>query len=203
MSIYSCEQLDFLRDQYVNLSRIDLTEAFNARFNCKKTVSQIVSTLKNHKITSGRTGHFKNGSRPWNDGVKGSITANATSFKKGQIPANAKPLGSERICPKDGYVLIKVAEKNPYTGAKTRYRHKHVYLWEKEFGAVPKGKVVTFLDGDKGNFSMENLVLTDRKHLCRYNKNRVNDLPTLLIPSMKKVVDIKLKVLELTNSREE
>lgn len=196
MNQYSVAQLAFLREGYKHFSLVELTVEFNKYFKTDKKVGQIRAATRNHKMLSGRTGHFSSGAAPWNTGTKGATGANSTSFKKGQTPVNQKPLGHERICKKDGYILIKVAEKNPYTGALTRYRHKHQVIWEQRHGPVPKGMVVTFLDGDKRNFCIDNLKLIDRSHLCRYNKNRVNDLPPSLIPTMKTVVDLKLKVHE-------
>lgn len=203
MNTYSDAQLAFLRDKYPTLSRIDLTAEFNKKFKTTKTVGQITSCLKNNKIRSGRSGHFGVDHSPWNTGTKGATVPNSTSFKKGSKPANLKPLGHERICQKDDYVLIKVAEPNPYTGAKTRYRHKHQVIWEQHNGPIPKGMLVTFLDGNKRNFAIENLQLVDRSHLCRYNKNRVCALPPELVPAMKQVVNLKLKVLALSKKTED
>jgi len=196
MNQYSVAQLAFLREGYKHFPLAELTAEFNKYFKTDKKVGQIRAATRNHKMLSGRTGQFRSGAAPWNTGTKGATSSNRTSFKKGQAPVNQKPLGHERICTKDDYVLIKVAEKNPYTGAPTRYRHKHVVIWEQQNGPVPKGYVVSFFDGNKRNFSPENLKLIDRSHLCRYNKNRVNDLPPSLIPAMKTVVDLKLKVHE-------
>lgn len=77
---------------------------------------QLSAFVKRHKIKSGRTGQFKGGHKAWNAGSKGMMKANKESFKKGNLPGNIKPLGSERIDSKDGFILIKIAEKNPYTG---------------------------------------------------------------------------------------
>jgi HNH endonuclease len=193
---YSNEQLLFLRESYKTMSRAELADAFNKKFNVNQSLSSIIACLKNHKIQSGRSGHFIKGNVSWNNGTKGLIKANSGTFKKGNQPANQKPLGHERICTKDGYALIKVAEANPYTGAKTRYRHKHQVVWEENHGPIPKGFIVTFRDGNKTNFDIGNLELIDRNHLCRYNFQRVNSLPSELIPTMKKVVNLKVKIME-------
>lgn len=136
------EQLAFLRAGYLQMSLQDLTPAFNGAFALEVTAAQIRGALRNHRITSGRTGRFGKGSVSWNLGVKGCMVKNRTSFQKGSTPPNRKPVGSERICSKQGFVLIKVAEPDPYTGFPTRYRHKHVHVWEQLHGPVPRGHVL-------------------------------------------------------------
>lgn len=164
----------------------DLTRAFNAQFGMDKTTQQIKRFTGNHGIRAGRTGHFKKGSKPWNAGTKGQglTGANVASFKRGNVPANRKQLGSERICTKDGFTLIKVAERDPHTGFPTRYKHKHVYIWEQTNGPVPEGMVVAFRDSDKLNIELDNLMLISRAELLRLNQHGYKDTPAELKPSV-------------------
>jgi hypothetical protein len=76
---------------------------------------------------TGRTGGFEPGHVPDNKGKKMPFNPGSarTQFKPGQTPANAKPLGHERVDAKDGYVYLLVAETNPHTGAGRRYVFKH------------------------------------------------------------------------------
>lgn len=190
-------QVRFLEKQFKTHTLPELTAAFNKKFGTSKKVSSIRAYVKNHGIKSGRTGHFSKGHKPWNDGTKGKgvCKPNSGTFKKGNVPARVKPLGHERICSKDDYVLIKVAEPNPYTGHKTRYRHKHVVLWEAKHGPVPPGHIVTFRDGDKRNFDDDNLVLVTRGQHGLYNKNRINrEFPPELVPIAKNIIDLKLNI---------
>ena len=39
-----------------------------------------------------------------------------------------------------------------------RWQLKQRYLWERRYGAIPDGFQICFLDGDRTNFSMGNLV---------------------------------------------
>jgi len=174
----------------------ELTVAFNKNFGLELKVTQVYGALKNHKFTSGRKGQFTKGHIPWNVDSKGKklTGANSGSFKKGQHCPNKKPLGHERICKKDGYVLVKVSEKNPHTASSERYKHKHIVIWESINGPVPKNHVVTFVDGDKGNFDKHNLKLIHRDLLCRFNQARVYGLPNELIPTMKNIVELKTKI---------
>lgn len=91
-----------------------------------------------------------------------------TQFKKGQLPANTKPLGHERFS-KDGYVEISIDEINPHTGASRRYVHKHRMRWVQENGPIPKGHVLKCLDGDKANTDPANWECLPRGMLPRLN----------------------------------
>jgi hypothetical protein len=180
---YRPEHLLFLRENYQIMNRNNLVVAFNNHFSLQLTKDQIVSTLKNHKITSGRNGHFPKGNKGWNVNTKGLTSRNKTSFKKGNKPKNLRPLGFERICPKDGFISIKISVENPYTRAKTRFKHKHVVIWEKEFGPVPKGMIVKFIDGNKLNCVPENLTCVSRSELLYLNRHRYHELPGEVKPS--------------------
>jgi len=182
---YTTEHLAFLREHYPQMNIVDLTWAFNIRFGLNKPVRHVRAATKNHRIRSGRNGRFEAGHKSWNKNTKGLTSANKTSFKKGSIPGNTKPLGSERICSKDGFVLVKVNEPNPYTDASTRYRHKHVVIWEAVNGPKPPGHVIKFLDGDKTNCDIDNLILLTRAELCYLNKNGYNELPDELKPTFR------------------
>ncbi|MHB8808940.1 MAG: hypothetical protein ACYC9M_02860 [Desulfobulbaceae bacterium] len=72
------EQLDFLRAGYRTMAIRELTAAFNAQFGEERTEKNLKTTLGNHRIAAGRSGHFEKGSQPWNKGVKGYMGANAT-----------------------------------------------------------------------------------------------------------------------------
>jgi hypothetical protein len=117
-----------------------------------------------NKWKSGRTGCFEKGSKPWNTGTKGVCKPNSGNFKKGQISWNKKPVGYERICSKDGYVLIKTAEPNVF-------ELKHRVIWEKENGPVPMNQVLAFKNQDKTDCRLDNLILMSRTDMVRYNQS--------------------------------
>lgn len=87
--------------------------------------------------------------------------AKHTMFKKGSIPANHRPVGSERLNV-DGYIEVKVAEPN-------KWRGKHRVIWEKAHGEVPKGYSVHFKNGNRQDFSLDNLALISRSDLMNQN----------------------------------
>lgn len=194
--LFTLDHVKFLRNNYKGQSITEMTVVFNAEFGTDMTRQQIKTAVKNRGITSGRTGCFLKGHISWNKGTKGLTIANKTSFKKRSVPPNLKPIGSERICSKDGYILIKVAEQNPHTGFPTRYKHKHVHIWEQDHGPVPDGMVVAFRDGDKRNIDPENLILVSRAELLRLNQYNYKDTPAKLKPSMLALVKLEVKIFD-------
>lgn len=173
---YTEAQSAFLKENCTMLRR-ELTEAFNHRFGTSLTLAAINSCCKRKGWFTGRDGKIEKGNKPWNSGTKGLIKANAGSFKPGQKPTNSKPLGHERVCSKDGFILVKIAEHDPYTNAKTRYRAKHQVVWEREHGEIPDNHAIRFKDGDKLNCVIDNLICVSLAVNLRMNQNRVQDLP--------------------------
>lgn len=107
----------------------------------------------------GKAFRFQKGQVPPNKGVKGVVYQGcvATQFKPGQRSANYKPVGSTRICSKDGYVLIKIAE------GMFQWRHLHRVVWERLNGPIPKGFLVSFIDRNPLNWKITNLTLITKK----------------------------------------
>ena len=118
--------------------------------------------------------------------------SNATSFKKGNRPHNHKPLWSERVG-KDGYIEMSVPERNPYTGFPTRFKHKHLWIWEQANGLKPKGTAVIFKDGDNRNLAIDNLLLVTRAELLTMNLHGYKDQPDELKPSVLALAKVEAK----------
>jgi len=173
---YSEEQKFFLKNNR-ELPRKELTQRFNEEFCTQKSQKAISTYCKRYGWLTGRDGRLQKGNSPWNTGTKGVCKPNSGSFLKGQQPHNFKPIGHERVCSKDGCILVKVAEINPYTGANTRYKYKQHIVWEKYFGAIPTGYVIRFKDGDKLNCHRDNLICISKSVNLRMNQNEVSKLP--------------------------
>lgn len=195
LRIYTEAQARFIRENYRGRSVQEMTVLFNDRFGENKTEQQIKTFVHNRGITSGRTGCFPKGHAPWNKGTKGQglTGANRGSFKKGDVPLNTKPLWTERVCPKDGYILMKVPERNPHTGCPTRYKAKHVWIWEQANGPVPKGMAVIFRDGDKTHCKLDNLMLVTRAELLNLNRHRYKEVPAELKPHVLALSTLQVK----------
>lgn len=198
LRIFTEDQLEFLREYYKVMCLRDLHAALNSRYRTTFTEDQIRTAVRNRKIASGRTGCFQKGSRPWNAGTKGrGLTGrNKTSFKKGNAPPNRKPIGSERI-DGDGYVWIKVEERDPYTGFPTRYKLKHAHVWEQKNGPIPPGKIVFFADNDKTNCDPENLILISRPELLILNQLNYRETPAELKPTVLTLARLKAKAFSM------
>ena len=190
------DQVAFLKITYKNHPFKETTRRLNEHFNITLKPGQVRWFCQNHGIRSGRSGQFKTGKKPWNIGTKGVMKPNSGNFKKGSIPPNLRPIGSERICKKDGFVLIKIREENPYTGHDTRFKHKHVHIYEQHHGPVPDGFVVAFIDGDKLNCEPDNLMLISRAELLRLNKHGYKDMPDELKPSIRALIKMETRMFE-------
>ena len=116
-------------------------------------------------MNTGRTGYFEKGNISYNKGRKGICAEGCkkTWFKKGHIPKNYRPIGSERIT-KDGYIEVKIADPN-------KWKLKHRVIWEQAKGKVPHGYAIIFKDGNKLNTDIDNLMLVSRKVLAVMNKS--------------------------------
>lgn len=161
----SKQQFEWVKRHYPLMPLVQLTGEFNRTFGSDKTVQQLRSLTKNHRIKSGRTGHFSKGQTSWNAGKKGwqaGGNAPKTQFKKGQIPLNHRPVGSERT-DKDGFVMVKVTE--PRT-----WRLKHIIEWEKHHGPVPDDHKIWFIDNDRSHCDISNLMLVTTAEHAIVNK---------------------------------
>lgn len=189
---YTKRQLNWLQKHYLTMTGKELAAAFNAKYGQSRTEDAIKGTLFRKGIRSGRTGRFDAGQVSWNKGKKGYMGANATSFKKGNLPHNHRPLWSERI-DKNGYIEMSVPERNPYTGFETRFKHKHVWLWEQAHGKKPKSTAVIFKDGNNRNFDLNNLLLVSRSELLSANLHGYKDQPEELKPVILNIAKIEAK----------
>lgn len=117
-----------------------------------------VNALKNEGFLKNS---FKKGLVPHNSGKKQTEflsaeaieRSKATRFKKGHTPHNSKYDGHERIS-KEGYVEVRISP-----GV---YILKHRKIWEAHYGAIPKGYIIVFKDGNKENCAIENLEMITR-----------------------------------------
>lgn len=195
--LFTKAQENFVRIEYKKYKIKSLTKIFNEQFNTVMTEKQIKSMVSRRKIHAGRNGCFKKGNKPWNADTKGQgLTGpNKGSFKKGTVPPNRKPMGFERIS-KDGFIEIKVDERNPYTGFSTRFKHKHRHVYEQNYGPIPDGMVVALKDSDPQNCDPDNLMLVSRTELLFMNGMQYSKAPELIKPSLAVVAKLKATVAE-------
>lgn len=151
--LYPEEIQRFIKENHVGNGPKDMMRLLNNIFGTSYTHMQMKAYYKNRHISSGLTGYFNKGNVPQNKGQKGYHSPGCEKgwFLKGNIPINHKPVGSERV-DVNGYTLIKTAEPNVWS-------LKHKIIWEEKNGKVPEGHVLTFLDGDKSNITLDNITL--------------------------------------------
>ena len=175
----------------------EIRQAFNERFGIVLTEGNIGNFKCRYKVKSGtHGGQFQKGQEAHNKGKKmpPEIYAKCkqTMFKKGQMPHNHKPVGSERINV-DGYVEVKT--KEPKT-----WRLKQRVLYEQYHGVkLQKSDVVIFLDGNRQNFEISNLVKMTRAELARYNQDHFYGDDSDINRCAVGIAKLKTKVGELRN----
>ena len=156
----------------------------SAEYEEKRRLFDIENLRKN------TTKRFKKGQTPWNKNVKAYMGANATSFKKGQLPHNTRNEGETRL-DKEGYVLVKIAHK--------KWIRKHRLIWEQAHGEIPKGYVIRIKDGNKENYSLDNMQLITQAENMRLNA--MQRFPTELKQAIRLLKKLKKKINEKQDSR--
>lgn len=167
------EQKQFVKDNVVN-SEKRLAELFNERFGTNythaamsnlKTRLGIRSGLVGGQFEKGMTSHNKG--KKWDDFMskESQLRSLQTCFKKGNIPKDHKPVGTECLRG-DGHIWVKVAEPN-------KWREKKKIVYEQAYGEIPKGHKLIFLDGNYQNIVPENLAIVTDGVQCILNKRHL------------------------------
>jgi hypothetical protein len=112
--------------------------------------------------------------------------------KKGKI-GEIKPIGSQSKL--SGYSIIKIAEMTNY---KKNWKYKHHVIWENAHGPIPDGQVITFVDGNRSNFDINNLLMVSRAERVMMNTLGINSAGPELFEAGLQVARLKL----LINKRE-
>lgn len=159
------EEKEYLASIVKGSTYKEITEKMNDKFEYNFSIEQTIGAMTRYKLTTGTGGYFKKGSTPWNKGLKGYMGANKTSFKKGTIPPNQVPIGTESIT-KGGYIKVKVGEPN-------KWKLKQRYVYEQYYGEIPKDYNVIFADRNIQNFDINNLVLVSKAEMLILNNNKL------------------------------
>lgn len=121
---------------------------------------------------------FQKGHVPDNKGKKMPYNANSarTRFKKGQIPPNTVPVGTE-VVDSYGYRKVKVSDGST---KQERWKYVHHQVWEAHHGEIPKGSIVVFKNGDSSDIRIENLeCITRAQHAIRNRDKYPEDIHRL------------------------
>lgn len=158
----------------------------------------------------GEATRFTKQTPGWNKGLKQKdymspemIEKTAkTRFKKGQDPHNSVVIGYERITV-DGYTEVKVRHLKNGDAKNKNFELKHRLIYEQNIGPIPKGMIVEFLDGNKQNFELSNLVLRTRKENMLQNSYSDNGIVKRFfrIKNPEIVEKIKQDIPEIINQK--
>lgn len=198
---YSEEEINFIKSIVKGRDTKTIANLVNEKFNLNLQPSQIQTFKNNHNLKSEIDTRFLKGHVPVNKGTKGICKANRTSFKKGNIPANRKPIGSERVDKRDGSILIKVQDGN----LTKNWMSKSRYVYEQAYGKIPKGYKVIFADKNNQNFDLDNLILVSSAEELIMNRRKLikNDKElTKTGAVIAKVIDKVNKINEKDNKNE-
>ena len=195
-SRYPQEVIDYVIESYpttrtsemakvLGISENKIHQLANSR-GIKKTKEYIREVHGKVVAIAGINNRFYKGQEPWNKGVKGKNNPpEHTLFKHGHLPANHKPVGWTRV-DGEGYHWMKIAE------GRNGWVMIHRLAWEMENGPIPEGKFLRFIDGNKDNWQVENLMLVDRESNMRLNT--IHRYPEEVKVAMKILSKLKRKI---------
>lgn len=156
-ALFPKEVFEFIMENYKGTGHSAMAKKLNEKFGTEYTASQIKAFYGNRKLDSGITGYFESGHVLANKGVKGFYAKGSEKgwFPKGHIPENKLPIGSV-LKKSDGYLWRKIGE------GRRDWKQEHILRWEEANGPIPKGFLITFLDGDRENVELSNLALISK-----------------------------------------
>jgi len=171
---------------------VSLSKVYNRAWSLgiKKDPVYLRSTQYPKGYLGGKASQFKLGHIPKNKGVKMPAElykmVKPTMFKKGNKPANTKPVGTINVRADSSgrlYQYIKIKDSH------WELLQRHV--WTQANGKIPTGSVVIFLDGNYLNCELSNLqVITRKENMAR---NTIQRFPAELQEIMKLTSKLKRK----------
>jgi hypothetical protein len=210
--VWSADEIEYLKKSYplvcgkIISKKLGITYSqmvYQARkLGLKKDYKFLLDSSKRLLEASINT-RFKKGCVAINKGKKQTEymsteaiqRAAATRFKKGSIPHNSLPVGSEVLRydkrSRKSYFMIKVE-------GCTKLVYKHVHIFETHWNLKLKpGENVVFKDGNTANFSIENLECITNVELMK--RNTIQRFPAELKTQMVKNSRLKKIIKKLEN----
>lgn len=189
------EHIRYIEENCKGTGPTEMAERLNREFGASYTARQIKAFYRNHGLNSGLTGRFEKGHVSYNKGKKGLKYPGSEKgwFREGHRPYNKTEIGTVRV-KTDGYLWKKVGE-----GSRD-WKQLHRLVWEEHFGEVPEGQRVTFLDGDKRNVSIDNLVLVDDTVNARLTTLKLRSSNPQMTQAAVTMLQITKKIKELEDS---
>lgn len=166
--IYTEEEIEFIKNNCYGRTRKQLIEAFTAKFGWSISEIQIKGQMRRFKLTTGHTGKFgDNGHYHRNTKLNPEAYKKAfpTMFKEGHEPPNKVEVGTE-VLRTDGFIKVKVAQPDKWV-------RKHVLVWEAANGPMPPKSCIMFLDRNRSNCDLSNLVVVSKSANRIINLNKM------------------------------
>jgi len=223
---YTKEQIAFLKQEYPNMTAKELTAAFNEKFtpqrslpsirhillhfgprkNSRKrgaksfyTAEQIAFLRDNYKTMTvpelqvAFNAEFKTDKKYW------AIVNIIKTYGIRRYRRRKLQVGDETLCRATGYITVKTDAPAHNMKTKRSYRYKHIVVWEDAYGPVPDGKYVRFIDGDKTNCALDNLVLVSCAEHGLLNQMNLTNLHPDLRATAINTARLQAKCIELEN----
>jgi hypothetical protein len=201
------KHIRFLKKIVPNTDYKIVTKLFNEKFRFNLSVENLRALCKRKNIHNGFTGVFSKGHIPHNKGIRGIYYPGCEKgwFKKNHVPWDYMPVGSERVRT-DGYVDVKISDTA--MPVQRRWKAKHVIIWEKKYGKVPEGHCLIFLDGNKLNIKLNNLMMITfqvRAVMCKlkyFTDDREKTKTNLRLAQLKVALANRKRELSARDGRE-
>lgn len=206
---YSQEQLDEIRQRYphektqviADSMSITVASIYNLAYKLglKKSAEYLLTPgcgrlLKGTR--NGIAGEFKKGHVPFNKGLKMPDSVydkvKGTMFKKGNVPANVKPVGYLSVRPDTSgreYIYIKIKD--------SVWELYHRYLWEQEHGEIPNKMKIVFINGNSLDCKLENM------KLMTYQEAMLMNTIHRYTPEIKQLIKLNNKLKRKLNGKEQ
>lgn len=198
-------ELDILRELYPTTDTQQLADMLNRTVDSITSQANIQGVHKTREYIAalGKKGtvhpkavasRFQRGMTTWNKGKKGYMGANATSFRKGNLPHNTRQDGDlgVRTDSKTGkayiYQRVSLAHWEPL----------HRLIWEQAHGPIPAGMIVVFRDGDASNVTLDNLEIISRVE--NMNRNTKHNIPEHMRDAHQQLKRLNQAIKDLTKN---
>lgn len=180
---YTPEIREWLKLNHRGKTYQELIDDLKIHFNLDVTQRSIQQIKQRIRIEDGfefepykSPTRFKKGRVPFNKGLtwdeygtpEGHKKSLKNLLKKGDIPPNALPIGTEKV-KTDGYIWVKISNGNWQNNR--NWKRKHRIVWEEHYGKIPKGYDILFIDGNRLNCDIDNLILVTDYELAYINHN--------------------------------
>lgn len=149
---YTKEQKAWLRENVEGVPYDVILDRFNKTFGTNITKSSLDHIINRQGLKNGIDNHYK----------------------KGKVPENKRPLYSvsfRKELHKGSLWCIKLKED----GDASDWYSMHRFIWEKNYGAIPKGMCIVFKDRNPWNCRLDNLIMVSKSEFHKAFKKGLTE----------------------------